>query len=58
MGETRRCNVCGEYWTDTGALECPFCGSDDTYIEDEGGWYDDLMTALDEEEERMDREDL
>lgn len=28
--EQRRCNECGETWTDTGDLECPFCGSDDT----------------------------
>lgn len=33
--ETRHCNECGESWTDTGDYECPFCGNDNTSIEDE-----------------------
>ncbi len=33
--EKRRCNECGEEWLDTGAYECPFCGSDDTFIVEE-----------------------
>lgn len=28
--ERRQCNVCGEYWLDTGAAYCPFCHSEDT----------------------------
>jgi hypothetical protein len=32
MNEQRSCNECGETWNDTGACECPFCGSDDTFI--------------------------
>lgn len=32
--EERTCNVCGETWTDTGDLTCPFCGSDDIEIYD------------------------
>jgi len=36
MIETRRCNVCGESWYDTGGdMECLFCGSVDTYIDEE-----------------------
>ena len=35
MSEIRRCNECGEEWPDTGDYECPFCGSDDTYIIEE-----------------------
>ncbi len=33
--EERACNVCGERWVDTGDQECPFCGSEDTYITDD-----------------------
>lgn len=33
--ETRMCFMCGEIWTDTGELECPFCGSLDTSIIDD-----------------------
>jgi hypothetical protein len=33
--EIRKCNICGEEWTDNGEVICPFCGSDDTYIIDE-----------------------
>ena len=29
--EQRKCESCGYVWTDTGDLECPECGSDDTY---------------------------
>jgi len=34
MEEIRVCNVCGECWPDTGAQECIYCGSADTYIDD------------------------
>ena len=30
--ETRRCNVCGEEWPDTGYPFCPFCQSGNTEI--------------------------
>lgn len=30
--ETRRCNVCGEEWPDTGWEGCPFCQSKNTEI--------------------------
>ena len=33
--EHRRCNDCGEEWTDTGDPACPFCGSDRTEIIEE-----------------------
>lgn len=39
--EQRICNVCGEYWTDTGDDRCPFCESDDT----EGGYDPDERGA-------------
>ena len=32
--ETRFCNECGERWNDTGDFKCPFCGSEDTKIDD------------------------
>lgn len=32
--EQRFCNECGERWTDTGDFKCPFCGSQDTEIDD------------------------
>ena len=28
----RLCNNCGESFPDTGDDECPYCGSDDTFI--------------------------
>jgi rRNA maturation endonuclease Nob1 len=37
MTEKRRCNVCGEEWTDDGDDECFYCGSDDTEIVIEEG---------------------
>jgi len=30
---TRVCIDCGEYWTDTGDCECPYCQSHNTYVE-------------------------
>ena len=33
--EERQCNICGEIWMDTGDDQCPFCGSDDTFIIEE-----------------------
>ena len=39
--EQRVCNECGEYWTDTGNDECPFCESTDT----EGGYDPDERGA-------------
>lgn len=35
--EKRKCNNCGEEWTDTGDEGCPFCGDENTYIID-GYW--------------------
>jgi len=35
MKETRKCQECGEAYTDTGDNECPFCGSTHTEIEEE-----------------------
>ena len=45
--ETRKCNVCGEEWVDTGDFECPFCGSSDTFIDDEEEWADEADRLLD-----------
>jgi Zn finger protein HypA/HybF involved in hydrogenase expression len=35
--ELRRCNDCGEIWTDTGDPQCPSCHSEDTELVDDGG---------------------
>ncbi len=37
MTEKRRCNECGEswVWVEGDDLECPYCGSDDTYVEED-----------------------
>ena len=39
--EERKCNVCGETWVDTGNEECPFCGSENTEIDDSEDASDD-----------------
>jgi len=35
--EVRKCNACGEEWTDTGDEMCPFCSSGDTEIVNDDG---------------------
>jgi Zn finger protein HypA/HybF involved in hydrogenase expression len=34
--EIRYCGDCGESWHDAGDFCCPFCGSENTFIDDGG----------------------